>query len=74
MSGNWGVFNFKGPSVQQSVNLWIGPYFIFESCSCVNSLVTTLGLDLFSVAYFNKFTVLWCPVTSRQLDLRGPPC
>jgi hypothetical protein len=50
-------------------NLRIGPVFILEFCRWFFSffkshfLGMTLGLDLFSGAYLNKFLFLWCPVT-----------
>ena len=52
-------------------NLWIGPCFIFESCSQFlifksNFPVTTLGLDLLISAYFNKLLFLWCPMTENS--------
>ena len=73
MSGTWGYLTLKGHLFGKVLICGLVHILFFESCSCFNFLVTTLGLDLFSVAYLNKFTVLWCPATSRQLDLRGPP-
>jgi hypothetical protein len=53
------------------VNWWIGPCFIFESCSYCQFFsshipVTMLGLDLFSGAYINKFMFLWCAFTDSS--------